>query len=160
MDQEEAIQFFRKDHQKLEDVVSKLTEFQMKTHKIQGSWTVKDIIAHISAWNWEIILQAELVLSGKKPWYTYKTEADFNKEAVKSRESWSLEKIISEWHESFDTLISKLESFSAEEWNFELDDEWPEGGKVSVSSVFGYRYHGEGHEGGHAKIIRDYFELS
>ncbi len=159
MDQEETIQFFRDDHQKLKDVVSKLTEFQMKTHKVQGNWTVKDILAHISAWNWEIITQAELVLSGKKPWYTYKTETEFNEEAVKARESWPVEKIISEWHESFDVLISKLVNFSEKEWNFELDDEWPEGGKVSVPSVFGYRYRGEGHEGGHAKIIQDYFEL-
>ncbi len=159
MDQEETIQFFRDDHQKLKDVISKLTEFKMNTDKIQGSWTVKDILAHISAWNWEIITQAELVLAGKKPWYTYKTEAEFNEEAVKSRESWSAEKIISEWYESFDVLISKLEGFSEGEWNFELDEEWPEGGKVSVSSIFGYRYHDEGHEGGHARIIRDYFAL-
>ncbi|MFW9870611.1 MAG: DinB family protein [Candidatus Thorarchaeota archaeon] len=159
MDHEETIHFFRDDHQKLKDVLSKLTEFQMNTDKVQGSWTVKDIIAHISAWNWEIITQAERVLSGIKPWYTDKTEAEFNKEAVKTRESWSVEKIISEWYESFTNLISKLERFSEEEWNFELDEEWPEGGKVSVSSIFGYRYHGEGHEGGHATIIRNYFEL-
>ncbi len=158
MDQEEIIQFFKDDHQKLRNAISKLTESQMNTDKIQGSWTVRDVLAHISAWNWEIIAQAELVLSGKKPWYTYKTEAEFNKEAVKTRETWSVEKIVSEWHESFDALISRLEIFSEEEWNFELDDEWPEGGKVSVSSIFGYRYQGEGHEGGHAKIIRNYFE--
>lgn len=159
MDHEETIQFFRDDHQKLKDVISKLTKFQMNTDKVQGSWTVKDILAHISAWNWEIITQAERVLSGTKPWYTDKTEAVFNKEAVKTRESWSVEKVISEWYESFATLISKLESFSEEEWAFELDEEWPEGGKVSVSSIFGYRYQGEGHEGGHATIIRNYFEL-
>lgn len=159
MDHEETIQFFRDDHQKLKDVISKLTESQMNTDMVQGSCTVRDILAHISAWNWEIITQAELVLSGKKPWYTYKTEAEFNKEAVETRESWSHEKIISEWHESFDTLISRLERFSEEEWTFELNDEWPEGGKVSVSSIFGYRYHGEGHEGGHAKIIQNYFEI-
>ncbi|MFW9813048.1 MAG: DinB family protein [Candidatus Thorarchaeota archaeon] len=159
MDQEETIQFFKDDHQNLIDVISKLTEFQMKTDKVQGSWTVKDILAHISAWNWEIIKQAELVLSRTKPWYTGKTEAEFNEEAVKTRESKSIEEIISEWHESFDVLMSKMESFSEKEWNFELDEEWPEGGKVCVSSIFGYRYHSEGHEGGHAKAIRNYFKL-
>lgn len=157
MDREETIQFFRDDHQKLKDIISILTESQMITDKVQGSWTVRDILAHISAWIWEINTQAEGVLSGTKPWYTCKTEAEFNKEAVKTRESWSFEKIISEWYESFDVLISKLESFSKEEWSFELDEEWPEGGKVSVSSIFGYRYHDEGHEGGHAKVIQRYF---
>ncbi|MFW9843103.1 MAG: DinB family protein [Candidatus Thorarchaeota archaeon] len=159
MGQEETILFFRDDHQKLKDVILKLTESQMRTHKVQGSWTVKDILAHISAWNWEIIAQADGILSGVKPWYTNKTEAEFNEEAVKTRESWSIERIISEWHESFSALISKLMGFSGEEWIFELEDEWPAGGQVSVFSVFGYRYHGEGHEGGHAEIIKNYFKL-
>ena len=159
MDQEETIQFFRDDHQKLKDVILKLTESQMITDKVQGSWTVRAILAHISAWNWEIIVQAEGVLSGTRPWYNNKTEAEFNKEAVKTRESWPFEKVISEWYESFDALISKIESFSEEEWNFKLDEEWPEGGKVSIPSILGYRYRGEGHEGGHATIIRNYFEL-
>ncbi len=159
MNKEESIQFFRDDHQKLKDVISRLTESQMVTDKVQGSWTVKDILAHISAWNWEIIAQADLVLSGKAPWHRYKTEADFNKEAVKIRESWSFKRILSEWYESFDTLITRMKGFSEGEWNFELDEEWPEGGKVSVSSIFGYHYHGEGHEGGHAIIIEYYFEL-
>jgi hypothetical protein len=57
MDQEEIIQFFRDDHQKLKDVISKLTESQINTDKVQVSWTVRDILAHISAWNWEIISQ-------------------------------------------------------------------------------------------------------
>ena len=159
MDQEETIQFFRNDHQKLKDVISKLTESRIATDKVQGSWTVRDILAHISAWNWEIIMQAEGVLSGIRPWHNSKTEAEFNREAVKTRESWPVEKVISEGDESFDALISKIESFSEEDWNFELDEEWPEGGKVSIPSIFGYRYHDEGHEGGHATIIRNYFDL-
>lgn len=155
----EAIQFFKNDHQKLEDVISRLTEEQMISEKVQGNWTVKDILAHISAWNWEIIKQADLVLSEKKPWYTDIKEADFNRESITLRQSWPLERILSEWRESYDTLISRITKFTEEEWTFEMDEEWPEGGKVSVSSVFGYRYRGEGHEGGHATVIINHFNL-
>ena len=159
MNLEEAIQFFILDHQKLVKVLSKLTRKQLSDEKVQGTWTVKDIIAHISAWNWELITQADLVLSGKKPWYTDTTEAEFNEKAVKTRESWSLERILSEWSESFDALLARLNELSQDEWSFELDEEWPEGGKITVSSIFGYRYHGEGHEGGHAKVIQKYFGI-
>ena len=157
MNQEETIQFFKNDHQKLQSVISKLSQEQMITEKVQGNWTVKDILAHISAWNWELITQANLVLSRTKPWYTYTTEAEFNKKALKIREQWTLEIILSEWRESFNALISRMKGFSDEEWTFALNEEWPEGGKVTVSSIFGYRYHGEGHEGGHAKVIRNNF---
>ena len=72
---------------------------------------------------------------------------------------WPLERILSEWRESFNVLISKVKGFTDEEWTFELDEEWPEGGRISLSSVFNYRYHGEGHEGGHAKVIREHFGI-
>lgn len=160
MNLEKTIQFFKNDHQKLEKALSKLKIDQVIDEKVQGIWTVKDIIAHISAWNWELIKQANLVLSGKKPWYTDISEAEFNEKAVKKRESWTLEKVLSEWRESFDALLERLNEFSQEEWVYELDEEWPEGGKITVTSIFGYRYHGEGHEGGHAKVIQEYFNLS
>jgi uncharacterized damage-inducible protein DinB len=160
VDQEETIQFLKNDHQKLENVLSNLTEKQMKSEKVQGSWTVREILAHISAWNWEMIKQAEFVLAETKPWYTYSTEAEFNEAAIKARESWTFERILSEWQESFHNLISRVRGFSDEEWMFEMDETWPEGGKVSVSSVFGYRYRGEGHEGGHAIVIANYFGLA
>nr|KXH75488.1 MAG: hypothetical protein AM325_11140 [Candidatus Thorarchaeota archaeon SMTZ1-45] len=160
MNREEIIHFFVDDHQKLENVLSKLTSKEIFHEKVQGDWTVKDIIAHISAWNWELIKQTDLVLSGKKPWYTDLPEADFNKKAVKKRESWSLEKVLSEWRDSFNALVTRMSTLSQEEWTFELDDEaWPEGGKVTVASIFGYRYNEEGHEGGHAKVIQRYFDI-
>ncbi|MFW9907330.1 MAG: DinB family protein [Candidatus Thorarchaeota archaeon] len=159
MNREEAILFFENDHHKLETAISKLTEQQMIFEQVQGTWTAKEIIAHISAWNWEIITQANLVLSGKPPWHTYITEAEFNRIAVETRASWSLEKVITEWQESYNALVDRIRSLSENEWNFELDEMWPEGGKVSVSSIFGYRYRGEGHEGGHAIAIREYFSV-
>ncbi|MHA2230238.1 MAG: DinB family protein [Candidatus Thorarchaeota archaeon] len=159
MNLEKTIQFFVDDHQKLENILSKLNDKQLNNEKIQGNWTVKDIIAHISAWNWELITQTDLVLSGRKPWYSDTTEAEFNRKAVRQRKSWSLEKTLSEWRESFESLISRIKKLSIEEWTFGLDDEWPEGGKITVASIFGYRYYEEGHEGGHAKVIQKHFNI-
>ncbi|MFW9792737.1 MAG: DinB family protein [Candidatus Thorarchaeota archaeon] len=159
MNLEETIQFFINDHQKLEDLLSKLTVNQMSNEPVQGDWTVKAIIAHISAWNWELITQTDRVLSGRRPWYANTTETEFNEKAVKVRKTWSLEKTISEWRESFDALISRMKNLSPEEWTFELSEEWPEGGNITVASIFGYRYLSEGHEGGHAILIRKYFDI-
>ena len=52
-----------------------------------------------------------------------------------------------------------MSELTQEEWVSGLDDEWPEGGKVTVESIFGYRYKDEGHEGGHAKVIQGYFDF-
>jgi len=60
--------------------------------------------------------------------------------------------------DSFDELIRKIESLSSNDWEYQTAFKW--GGKmpVSVSSLFDYRYKGEGHEGGHAKQIKEYFK--
>jgi hypothetical protein len=159
MDKIKVIEFFKNDHAKLVNVVNQLDKEQMIKKIVIASWTVKDIIAHISAWNWEIIKQVDNVLVNKKPWYVDMNEANFNKKEVQKRKSWSLDKIMEEWGESFKALIERIEHLTDTEWDFQADFNWPDGSAVTIQSLFEYRYKGEGHEGGHAKQIEKCFEL-
>ena len=159
MDKDWVIKFFKDDHAKLANVISQLDKSWMTNRKVNKSWDVKDIIAHISAWNWEIIRQVDDILVNRKPWYVDMGEASFNKREVKKRKIWSLNKVLQEWEESFKALISRIEQLSESEWEFQADFNWPDGSPVTIQSLFSYRYRGEGHEGGHAKQIKEYFEL-
>jgi hypothetical protein len=154
-----VIKFLKEDHAKLVETVDKLEKKQMTKKIVIAAWTAKDIIAHISAWNWEIIRQVNDLLINKKPWYVDMNEANFNKREVQKRKTWSLDKIMEEWNESFRALIEKIEGFSDIEWAFQADFCWPDGSPVSIQSLFDYRYKGEGHEGGHAKQIKECFGL-
>ena len=71
------------DHNKLKKVIDFLNEKEMTNDNIIKDWTVKDIIAHIAAWNWEIINATDTVLSDKTPWYANKTEEEFIEELTK-----------------------------------------------------------------------------
>ncbi|MFX0052248.1 MAG: DinB family protein [Candidatus Hermodarchaeota archaeon] len=155
MDKTRLLKFLKHDHRKLVQILAELNEHQMVNTIIIGSWTVKDIIAHISAWNWEIIKAVHEVLSDKKPWYIDKTEEEFNNQEIKKRESWSLNRILKEWQDSFNNLILSIEGLSVSEWNHQSSFLWPDGQTVSIKSLFDYRYRGEGHEGGHAIQIRE-----
>lgn len=159
MDKEEVIIFLKDDHAKLVRVISQIERSRMTETKVTGSWDVKDIIAHISAWNWEIIRQVDDVLVNRKPWYVDMNEVNFNKREVEKRKSWSIDRILEEWDESFEALIQRIEQLSDSEWSFQADFNWPDGSPVTIQSLFEYRYKGLGHEGGHSKQIAEYFNL-
>jgi len=124
-----------------------------------GDWSVKDVIAHISAWNLEITRSIDEVLQRKAPWYLNKGETAFNIAEVEKRRDWSLQEVLDEWESSFDSLTHRIEEITAEEWNIDTGLSWADGSAVTMASLFGYRYRGEGHEGGHALQIREYYNL-
>jgi hypothetical protein len=153
------LRFFREDHRKLKHTIGNLSDSQIINDIVMGDWTVKDIIAHIAAWNWEIAKSIDEVLEKKPPWYLTKGETAFNVAEVAKRRDWPLSQVLDEWEESFDSLVHRIEEITVEEWNFDTGLNWADGSVVTIESLFGYRYRGEGHEGGHALQIQEYYSL-
>jgi uncharacterized damage-inducible protein DinB len=159
LNQGAILRFFREDHRKLKQTIAKLTESQMINDIVMGDWSVKDIIAHISAWNLEIAKSIDDVLDKKAPWYLNKGETAFNIAEVEKRRKRSLVETLEEWEKSFDVLIRRIEDITVDEWNIETGLTWADGSAVTIESLFGYRYKEEGHEGGHALQIREHYNL-
>ena len=160
MSKEETIEFLKQDHAKLELVIEALTDEMMISHRITGTWRVKDILAHISAWNFKLTEAIDLLLKNEKPWFIASSfsEAEFNKIQVVKRKSMSLREIVDEWRLSFIYMLKRIEILSDEEWEYKTQYEYQEGSAVTIESLFGYRYRGHGHEGGHAEQIEEYFD--
>ena len=164
LDRDEVLQFFKEDHEKLVKVIDQLDETLMVNQSILVDWDVKDIISHISAWNREIVKAVEVVLTNGRPWYAGAQpgggqEAEFNREEIKRRRSWPLRQVLEEWQDSYDALIKRIEHLTDSDWQHQTEFTWPDGSPVSIPSLFGYRYKGEGHEGGHARQIKVHFDL-
>ncbi|MFX0053218.1 MAG: hypothetical protein ACFE8U_18230, partial [Candidatus Hermodarchaeota archaeon] len=86
------------------------------------------------------------------------TEAEFNKHETERRKNWSSDKILKEWQISFEELIQRITSLSNSEWEYQTPFEWTKDMPVTVNSLFDYTYKGEGHEGGHAKQIDEFYK--
>lgn len=165
MIKQQIMDFLSEDHEKMEFVVESLHKEEMMNQRIQGNWNVKDILVHVTSWNKELTKSCDLLLKNEKPWFVEEhskvkqLETDFNVLKITIKRSSSLEEVIGEWQESFKELLSKIDSLSEEELNFTTDYLWSNGDPVTVKSLFSYRYKGDehGHEGGHAKVIDDYF---
>lgn len=155
----ETIKFLKQDHQKLLDVVSNLTVEQLTSKKIIENWTVKDILAHISAWNKAEIKAIDLLLRNEKPFYIGGLDNRFNEKAVRERKHYSFDRVYLEFENSFKNLIEKITSLTEEEWKYQTSYVWDDEKPLTVDSLFYYTYEGAGHEGGHAKQIREKLKM-
>ncbi|MFX0185628.1 MAG: DinB family protein [Candidatus Hodarchaeota archaeon] len=162
MNKQKTIQFLKNNHNKLEKVINGLKKSQMVEEIISGKWTTKDILAHISAWNLELTKATDDLLNDEKPWFINEeemTEAKFNEIETNKRKSLSLNQVLEEWQNSFTELIQRVKKLSTSELEYQTPFEWAKDIPVTVSSLFEYIYRGEGHEGGHAEQIREYFNI-
>lgn len=160
MNKQKTIQFLKNNHKKLEKVINGLKKSQMVEKIILEKWTTKDILAHISAWNLELTKATDDLLNDEKPWFINEeelTEGEFNEIETKKRKSLSLDQVLEEWQTSFVELIRRVKNLSTSEWEYQTPFEWAKDIPVTVNSLFEYIYRGEGHEGGHAKQIGEYF---
>lgn len=162
-----AIENIEKAHSYFNQILSNLTEQQICEERVDGEWTTKDVIAHLSAWNIEYLDEIDRVLHGKSTWnklYTTEEGDDaFNEANVVSRKDWSWEKINDEYKSSHKDLINRVRELTDAEWNYTLKDEvWAatqeEAAKpVSVKSLFSLEIAGNAHEMEHAKATEKFF---
>lgn len=152
-------------HEKLGQVLKSLNGDQMTQVKVLGEWTVKDILAHLAAWNWECLEEIERALQDKATWHKLfeeeATEDEFNRIEVAKRRPKTVEEIRKEWEKSFQALITRVKNLSEAEWAHRSDqDHWQDGKPLTLGSLFDYGYTGESHEAGHAKQIQTYFRIT
>lgn len=163
MNKDETIKILVVDHDKMQKITELLTKEEILKIRVLGVWNVKDVIAHLSAWNLELTKSIDIILRNEELWFLNTGDEEFNKIQITKRKSYSLEEVMEEWHSSFKKLIERISNLSEKEWEFQSDFFW--GGKavhgkypVTIKSLFEYKYKGESHEGGHAKQIEEYFD--
>lgn len=159
IDKNETIKRYKEEHQRLKKLVSPLPEERALTPNVSGEWSIKDVIAHLAAWNWEAIDEVERVLKNEATWpgrYEGKVGEDkFNRDEVEKRRGMTWQQTLQDWDDSFWAQIKRMEQMSEDEWKHQSGNQcWSDGTQVTVYSLFAYEYEGEGHEGGHAKQLK------
>ncbi len=158
IDRLETIKRFKDEHARLKKLVSELSTEQVLKPNTLGAWSIKDIVAHLAAWNWEVIAEVDRVLQNKATWLVRyeekKGEDEFNEKEVEKRRHMSWQEVIKDWDDSFWKQIERMKTLSEDEWKHQSGNQlWSDGTPVTVYSLFAYKYEGAGHEGGHAKQL-------
>lgn len=145
-------------HNRMQNVLSQLSEGQMSSIKILGEWSVKDIIAHLTGWHLIEASEIQRLRNGIYPetiGITDEKMHQINAENVEKRKNMSVPEVIKEWEESFEKVKLALEQASDEEFKKDVSETGKE--ETSIEKVFSYRYEGEEHTTAHAKQIEEYF---
>lgn len=73
MTRSEAVAFLEKEHSELKQTVKRIRLCDLRQF-VSGSWTVKDILGHFSAWNNEETNAMDTILRGDKEFISQKTQ--------------------------------------------------------------------------------------
>jgi len=98
----------------LNDAISGLTEDQMSQDIVAGEWSVKDIVAHLAAWQGEVVVALERVSHNDNQALIDESVDEWNQRRVSERRRLPLVEVIQEFHDTHDRLLALLAA-SAEE---------------------------------------------
>ena len=114
---------------------------------IYPGWTIKEMIAHITAWEIVIDKAIQAYIAGDPPYFLREQDFDiFNEEAVAIRVSWSLEQVLKEWKDVREELKKTIQKLKETDLPVEMVLPW--GSERTVAELI--EIIGE-HEGEHMK---------
>ena len=149
-------------YNELEELIAPLNEEQMTRPEVNGPWSIKDNLAHLSVWLRYLQHQLEGVISGKKPEEDFEpglnrnwSEDEENMYFYQKNKDRPLPDVLTEFRANHALVKETLLSMSEETFNKPLP--WDGSGRPLVSLVAGNTFsHYEEHSG----TIRRWLEHS
>jgi hypothetical protein len=128
MNKHKLLDQIRTEHGLLEETFSHLTHAQMLIPGVDGDWSVKDALAHISAWERCMIRWVGSLLRNEEPAIPLPWDVDrMNSETYALVKEKPFDEVLEEFHQSFRDSMALAESLSEEQLQTVYADTWPMG---------------------------------
>jgi hypothetical protein len=112
----------------MEQTLARLKKNQMLIHGVEGNWSVKDILAHISTWERWMIRWTKNIQQGKKPETPEPWDIDWmNADTYTRNKDRSLAKVLEEFHQSYWDSLFLIQNLSDVQMNTNYPSTWPMG---------------------------------
>lgn len=137
-----------------EVLLASLSEKQMLVPEVNGPWSVKDNIAHLTAWQNYQCDQLEALLTGKEPpafMPGFTTEDEINEQLYQQNKKRPLTEVLAAFRASYKRIYDTVQAMSEEALNAPLpgrDNDTPAWPYVAGNTYGHYQEHGD--------IIRDW----
>jgi hypothetical protein len=103
----------------LEAVLAPLNEAQMTTAGVEGSWSIKDIIAHLTDWHDAMLDRLQATMQGRRPGFCASDltaeEIERINEEVYQRKLRSLMQVWSDFRSSYVEVVKTVETMKEED---------------------------------------------
>ena len=144
----------------LDQALSHLEESQMSIPGVESDMSVKDILAHISAWERKICQWLEESAAGKvpqrpAPGFTWDDLDTVNLQIYEENKEKPLNEVLSEYHDSYQESLKIVKAFSEDDLIDPNHFEWREGDPLWHMVGGNTFWHYEEHESSIRKWIKE-----
>lgn len=118
MDRATLIRRIQEERERLLQALEGLSPEEMSGEPVFGTWTVKDILAHIAVWQGRLITHLFMLEQGRRPKDLILSEAEvdaLNERFYREQKDRPLERVLADFHGTFRQLLKRLERFSDED---------------------------------------------
>ena len=124
----ELLQQIQSERKSLEETLSTLTPTQMLLPGVDGEWSVKDALAHISAWERRMINWVGSHLAGTLPEIPLPWDVErMNSETYNQVKNNTLSEVQAEFRQSYQDSLALVKSLSEAQLEVTYADTWPMG---------------------------------
>jgi uncharacterized protein (TIGR03083 family) len=116
----EALDLIREERQALEAVLRRIGEESMLAPGVQGDWSVKDLLAHMTVWEQRMVRWIGEALSGETPeiaqeGFTWDDLDRMNEQTYQEYKDRPLGEIMSEFRASFAEALGTVEAMAEDD---------------------------------------------
>ena len=145
MDKDEALAAFEQTRRQLLTILANMPDRIDLTDPVEGEWTIKDILGHITAWELTLIQPMQSLIMGKpfSPEIVQDGEA-YNRDHAQRRLNLPIDEINKEMHQVRGELIRLAAQLPDAVWQNVYEAPW--GGRNTLSGlVYGLALHESEH---------------
>jgi len=129
---------------RLEEALAQLTPEQMQQPSVDQAWSVKDILAHLTAWDERGMTWITAAVQGESPaipapGLTWDDAPSLNELTYQTYCETPLDVVMATWRQMHERLVNQIEALSEADLRKRVKGQ-PKGGPGQVSTLIRWRY--------------------
>ena len=119
MDKTRILDEMRTKYAALEEILTPLDDTQMTTAGVNGDWSIKDIMAHITSWHHRLLDRLHAAMRNEKPTLpAISTDEEMhmlNEQFYQENKSRPLSEVLNDFHTSYRQIVELVQSMNEED---------------------------------------------
>ncbi len=128
----EMLAEFKQEWVNIERICATLSEAEMTAPGVEGEWSVRDILCHLSAWEKYLLDRLGMVMTGQPPQYAVMTSWDdvhrFNAQVYADSKDRSPTSVVIEFRSLYHGVMTVLEALSDDQLTQPYSYDFPDDG--------------------------------
>jgi hypothetical protein len=114
MNKSELVNWLQKEVREWEALLDQIGPMRMEQSGVNGDWSMKDVVAHLTGWNRGLVARLQAAARGEPepppPWPAHlQTDDEINAWIYESYRGRSLREVLEETHQVFQQLLTAVE---------------------------------------------------